>query len=375
MIFVEYAGGIYPSVNHSPWNGITLADFVMPFFLFIVGVSLGLAYKNLPCRLTATRKAMHRAFKLFIIGLFLQGGYFHGVNDLTYGVDVENIRWMGILQRIAISFLVAAMCEIWLKATNYKVNSGQSLLKKYRLQWALTIIVTIVYLSLFYGLYVPDWEYHIPTESQIFSVKCGVRGDIGPACNAVGMIDRKILGIHHLYTRPIYGRLKKCSVNSPNYGPLPPDAPSWCRAPFDPEGLLSSLMAVVTCFIGLHYGHIIVHFKDHKVRIQQWLIPSFCLVLLGVICDCFGMHLNKVLYSFSYMCVTAGAAGFLFTVVYMVVDVWGYRKYWTIVLKWMGTNALLIYVLVSCNILPVILQGFYWRRPENNLLRLIGIGH
>ncbi|KAK4340229.1 hypothetical protein RND71_041691 [Anisodus tanguticus] len=47
MIFVEYAGGIYPSVNHSPWNGITLADFVMPFFLFIVGVSLGLAYKNL----------------------------------------------------------------------------------------------------------------------------------------------------------------------------------------------------------------------------------------------------------------------------------------------------------------------------------------
>lgn len=377
MIFVEYAGGIYPAINHSPWDGITLADFVMPFFLFIVGVSLALAYKNMPCRLTATGKAIHRALKLLILGLFLQGGYFHGIKNLTYGVDVERIRWMGILQRIAIAFLLAALCEIWLKGDN-KVNSGQSLLKRYHQQWAMAIMVTALYLSLFYGLYVPDWEYQMPmdaspSEAKIFTVKCGVRGDIGPACNAVGMIDRKILGIQHLYTRAIYGRSKECSVNSPNYGPLPLDAPSWCQAPFDPEGLLSSLMAIVTCFIGLHYGHIIVHFKDHKVRIQQWLIPSSCLVLLGVICDCLGMHLNKVLYSFSYMCVTAGAAGFLFTAVYMMVDVWGFR-HWTTVLKWMGTNALLIYVLVSCNILPVLLQGFYWRRPENNILTMIGVG-
>lgn len=39
-------------------------------------------------------------------------------------------------------------------------------------------------------------------------VKCGLRGDSGPACNAVGMIDRKILGIQHLYARAIYGRSK-----------------------------------------------------------------------------------------------------------------------------------------------------------------------
>lgn len=377
MIFVEYAGGIYPAINHSPWDGITLADFVMPFFLFIVGVSLALAYKNMPCRLTATGKAIHRALKLLILGLFLQGGYFHGIKNLTYGVDVERIRWMGILQRIAISFLLAAMCEIWLKGDN-KVNSGQSLLKRYHQQWAMAIMVTALYLSLFYGLYVPDWEYQMPmdissSEAKIFTVKCGVRGDSGPACNAVGMIDRKILGIQHLYERAIYGRSKECSVNSPNYGPLPLDAPSWCQAPFDPEGLLSSLMAIVTCFIGLHYGHIIVHFKDHKVRIQQWLVPSSCLVLLGVTCDCLGMHANKVLYSFSYMCITAGSAGFLFTAVYMMVDVWGYR-HWTTILKWMGTNALLIYILVSCNILPVLLQGFYWRRPENNILTMIGVG-
>lgn len=45
MILVDDAGGIFPAINHSPWNGLTLADLVMPFFLFIVGVSLALTYK------------------------------------------------------------------------------------------------------------------------------------------------------------------------------------------------------------------------------------------------------------------------------------------------------------------------------------------
>ncbi|CAK7335993.1 unnamed protein product [Dovyalis caffra] len=129
MILVDDAGGVLPAINHSPWNGLTLADVVMPFFLFIVGVALGLTYK-VP---------------------------------------------------------VAASSSA----------------------------------------------------PKIFPVKCGVRGDTGPACNAVGMIDRTVLGIQHLYRKPIYARTNPCSINSPDYGPLPPDAPSWCQAPFDPEGLLS----------------------------------------------------------------------------------------------------------------------------------------
>ncbi len=40
MIFVDDVGGVYPHINHSPWNGITLADFVMPWFLFMVGASM-----------------------------------------------------------------------------------------------------------------------------------------------------------------------------------------------------------------------------------------------------------------------------------------------------------------------------------------------
>ncbi|XWS33086.1 hypothetical protein CRYUN_Cryun22dG0048700 [Craigia yunnanensis] len=377
MILVDDVGGLLPAINHSPWNGLTLADYVMPFFLFIVGVSLGLTYKRVSCRVTATRNAILRALKLLMLGLFLQGGFFHGVNNLTYGVDIQQMRLMGILQRIAIAYLVAAMCEIWLKGDNH-VTSELTLLRKYRSQWVAALVISIIYISLLYGLYVPNWEYQIPDATsssapKIFSVKCGVRGDTGPACNAVGMIDRKILGIQHLYRKPVFERTKQCSINSPDYGPLPSDAPTWCQAPFDPEGLLSSVMAMVTCLVGLHYGHIIVHFKDHRDRIRLWLIPSSGFLVSGFVLDIFGMHVNKALYTFSYMCVTAAAAGFLFAGIYLLVDIYGYRRP-TLVLEWMGKHALIIYILAACNIMPIIILGFYWKQPQNNILSLIGIG-
>ncbi|KAK4790479.1 hypothetical protein SAY86_017783 [Trapa natans] len=375
MILVDDAGGLIPAINHSPWDGVTLADFVMPFFLFIVGVSLGLAYKKLEDRLVATRKALLRALKLFLLGLFLQGGYFHPLGNLTYGLDVGRIRVMGILQRIAVAYVLAALSEIWL-TKHVAVKSKSSMATRYWSQWVMVICLSAIYMLLLYGLTVTDWEYQIPFEAssyqKLYKVKCGVRGDTGPACNVVGMIDRNLLGIHHLYKRPIYSRTKDCSINSPNYGPLPPNAPPWCLAPFDPEGLLSSVMAVVTCLVGLHFGHIIIHFKDHKDRTSHWVIASSCLLLVGLALSFLGMPVNKPLYTLSYMSVTAGAAGLLFTTIYLMVDVIGIR--WaTKVLEWMGKHALTIYVLAASNLLPIILQGFYWRYPGNNILSLIGI--
>ncbi|XP_010929549.1 uncharacterized protein [Elaeis guineensis] len=374
MILVDDAGAFVPEINHSPWDGVTLADFVMPFFLFIVGVALGLAYKRVSDRVSATKKAVLRALKLFILGLVLQGGYFHGVHSLTFGVDITSIRWMGVLQRIAIAYLLASICEIWLRSDD-DVDSGYSLLRRYRFQLSVGLILTTIYMGILYGLYVPDWEYEISgagSSPKTFSVKCGVRGDTGPACNVVGMIDRKILGIQHLYKRPVYERTKQCSINSPDNGPLPPDAPSWCQAPFDPEGLLSSIMAIVTCLIGLQFGHVIVHFEDHKYRIFQWMIPSFILLALAFSLDFFGLHMNKALYSLSYTCVTAGAAGILFAGIYVLVDVYGFRRP-TYAMEWMGMHALMIYILIGCNILPVLIQGVYWREPQNNLLKVLGV--
>ncbi|MBA0717893.1 hypothetical protein Golax_005669, partial [Gossypium laxum] len=177
-------------------------------------------------------------------------------------------------------------------------------------------------------------------------VHCGVRGSLEPPCNAVGYID---------------------SVNSPDYGPLPPHSPEWCLAPFDPEGILSSLMAVLTCIVGLHFGHILLHHKGQMHRVVLWSMSSFALLFSGFVLQLLGIPFSKPLYTLSYMCITAGASGLFLTIIFYIVDVKHFRKP-VVLLQWMGMNALIIYALAACDIFPAAVQGFYWRSPENNLL-------
>ncbi|CAK9198524.1 unnamed protein product [Sphagnum jensenii] len=382
MILVDQAGGKWPSINHSPWNGVTLADFVMPFFLFIVGVALALTYQRIGDKKMATQKAVGRVLNLCILGIILQGGYFHGLSDLTYGVDVQRIRWCGILQRIAFAFLLVALCEIWaLRGPCHNIPEGTlEICKVYYVHWVVAAAIVVTYLALLYGVNVPDWEFLPPSlpsnstliqASSALTVKCGVRGDVGPACNVVGYLDRNLLGINHLYQHPVYQRTPDCSMKSPDYGPLPPGAPNWCRAPFDPEGILSSLSAVISCFIGLHFGHVLVHHKDHYSRVWHWFWPSLGLLTVGLTLHLFGMRFNKPLYSFSYVCFMGGAAGLVLTGFYLLVDVHG-CKLPTVLLEWMGTNALLMFTLVASDVFPAVLQGFYWGSPDNNLVAITG---
>ncbi|CAI9104895.1 OLC1v1003682C2 [Oldenlandia corymbosa var. corymbosa] len=376
MILVDDAGKAFPSINHSPWFGVTLADFVMPFFLFVVGVSVSLVFKKVPNRQEATKKVVIRSIRLFLLGLILQGGYFHGRNNLTYGVDLDKIRVMGVLQRISIGYFLTSIMEIWL-VNHVVVDSAMAFVRRYYLQFLLAIFLCTLYMLLLYFLYIPSWSFQIssrkaemllsPYGSAIQSVNCGVRGSLEPPCNAVGFIDRCVLGQQHLYQRPVYTRTKECSVNSPDYGPLPADAPGWCLAPFDPEGILSSLMAAITCFVGLHYGHILVHFKGQVERAILWFFTSIPLLISGFVLEVIGVPFSKPLYTLSYMFTTAGASGFLLTVIFYIVDVKSIKRP-TLLFQWMGMNALIVYALAACDLFPAALQGFYWRSPENNLV-------
>ncbi|XP_057964319.1 uncharacterized protein LOC131155302 [Malania oleifera] len=376
MILVDDAGGAFPAINHSPWFGVTLADFVMPFFLFGVGVSISLVFKKISSKPKATKKVILRTIKLFLLGLVLQGGYFHGRHHLTYGVDVGRIRWLGVLQRISIGYLLASISEVWL-IDNIVVDSTAAFVRKYYIQWLAAVLLCSIYMSLLYGLYVPNWEYEVPfsdttllmsnNESSTQIVHCGVRGSLTPPCNSVGFVDRFLLGESHLYQRPVYRRTKECSVNSPDYGPLPPDSPGWCFAPFDPEGILSSLMAAVTCFVGLQYGHIAIHCKGLLHRAFLWSMSSLPLLIFGFVLEVLGIPFCKPLYTLSYMLITVGASGFLFTILFYIVDVKRFKKP-TILFQWMGMNALTIYALAACELFSAAVQGFYWRSPENNLI-------
>lgn len=374
MMLVDYGGSIFPIIAHAPWNGLHLADFVMPFFLFIAGVSLAIAYKKVGNRTDATKKVIARAAKLFLLGVFLQGGYLHGAKSLTYGVDLFRVRWMGILQRISIAYLVAALCAIWLP---YQKWRKIDVVRSYSWQWCIMFVLCSIYLGLLYGLYVPDWEFNtsnpgsylLSTNStNLYTVNCGLRGDLGPACNSAGMIDRFVLGIDHLYVKPAYGNLKEC--NKSKGGGIPVDSPAWCHASFDPEGILGSLTAAVTCIIGLQFGHILVLIQDHKERLYRWSTLSTFTFTAGVFLAFMGMPLNKSLYTVSYTLLTSGTAGFTFCTLYLLVDMWGYR--WLLFgLEWMGLHSLSIFILLTSNIAIILLQGFYWRTPENNIIRQI----
>src|ERR1035438_10313569 len=93
---------VYTQLDHSPWNGFTLTDFVFPNFLFLVGASIILSLQARLARGESRRTmALHmlgRATVLFAVNLFLASfPHFHRTHVLIFGV----------LARIAVCYLVA----------------------------------------------------------------------------------------------------------------------------------------------------------------------------------------------------------------------------------------------------------------------------
>lgn len=67
MILVDGAGGEWPVIGHAPWNGCNLADFAMPFFLFIVGMAIPLSLKvrpSIPSMLFVSRSSMSASIRV-----------------------------------------------------------------------------------------------------------------------------------------------------------------------------------------------------------------------------------------------------------------------------------------------------------------------
>ncbi|TVU03615.1 hypothetical protein EJB05_50802, partial [Eragrostis curvula] len=378
MILVDDGGGAYERIDHSPWNGCTLADFVMPFFLFIVGVAIAFALKRVPKIGASVKKIFIRTLKMLFWGLLLQGGYSHAPDDLSYGVDMKMIRWCGILQRIALVYFVVALIEAFTrKVRPTTVGSGPyAIFDAYRWQWLGGFIAFVIYMVTTFSLYVPDWSFVYHNDGDVndgkqFTVQCGVRGHLGQACNAVGYVDRQVWGINHLYTQPVWIRSKDCTFSSPNTGPLRADAPAWCLAPFEPEGLLSSISSILSGTIGIHYGHVLIHFKTHKERLKHWLLMGFSLLVLAIILHFTNaIPLNKQLYSFSYVCFTAGAAGVVLSAFYILIDIWGLRTPF-LFLEWIGMNAMLVFVLGAQGILAAFVNGWYYKSPDDTLVHWI----
>ncbi|KAJ6762675.1 hypothetical protein OIU79_023421 [Salix purpurea] len=318
------------------FRGLTVALMILewPFLLLL---------RELQSRLDAVKKVIVRTLKLLFWGIILQGGFSHAPDKLSYGVDMKKIRWCGILQRIAFAYLVVALIEIFTKKEQTKElpPGWPSIFKLYSSQWLMGACILVIYVAAIYGTYVPNWQFTVQDRDsadygKVFTVECAVRGKLDP---------------------PSWKRSEACTDNSPYEGPFRTSAPSWCKAPFEPEGILSSISAVLSTIIGVHFGHVLVYMGSHAARLKHWILMGFALSYFR---SCSSFHT-------CYVCVTSGAAALVFSSIYALVDIWGWKCMFQ-PLAWIGMNAMLVYVMAAEGIFAGFINGWYYNDPHNTLI-------
>ncbi len=340
MIWADNTGDAYHhAMDHSPWNNVTLADFVFPFFLFITGLSLPLSlkkYRTMPGgKWEGLKKIADRFCKLFMLGVILQGGGFPDDYNL------KEIRIWGILQRIGLCWALAALVEVFAPQVEAAGEGALSLYRRYAYHWLFFLGFMALYLGLLFGVKTPNCD----------------QGPLSQKCNSCGYIDRKIFGQSHLYARPTYRRSAECKSDSP---------PSWCDVPFDPEGFVSTFSAVCSTILGLQFGHAILLFREHPERLRFWIPLSLASLIIGIVINFSGFPFNKNIYTTSYMFMMGGVAGFVFVIFYYYMDI---RDGKIDPLKWVGMNGIFVFVF-ACDLLQDMLTWVHYGSPKSNIVVL-----
>jgi predicted acyltransferase len=313
MIIVNDPGSwdaIYAPLKHAEWHGWTPTDLIFPFFLFIVGVSISLSLRNRLASGDVGRsvyfRIIRRAVLLFAIGVFLNALPLYDLTKHQW-IDLSTLRIMGVLQRIAICYLIASFIFIFT-------------------DWRKQVIISI-------GLLIIYWELMTWVEIPE-CLRTSV--DLKP-CNLAAYIDRLILGTNHMW--------QESKV-------------------FDPEGLLSTIPAIVSTLAGVLTGSWLSEppaseggqLGDASGRSEKWpagnaadsdkviglLIVGILLSILGLVWNNW-LPINKNLWTGSYVVFTTGAALLFLGVCYWLIDIRGYRE-WAKPFIIFGVNAIALYI-------------------------------
>ncbi|XP_070185611.1 heparan-alpha-glucosaminide N-acetyltransferase-like isoform X2 [Littorina saxatilis] len=327
MIFVNYGGGGYWQYTHSIWDGLTVADLVFPWFVYIMGTALMLSFQGQLRRGTPKInmfwKIVRRSIILFALGLLINSG---GKSD---GVDLSRFRIPGVLQRFAGTYLIVATIHLIFARPYDESRYGKFAairdMTEFWPEWVFHLILVGVHTAITFGMNVPG----CPT---------GYLGAGGDAAHgqhrnctggAAGYIDRKVFGDSHIYNNPTCKEIYHTTV------------------PFDPEGLLGTLTSVFMCFLGLQAGKILFIHKDWVQRYVRFLIWGIALgVIAGVLCkfskDDGWIPINKNLWSLSFVIALAAMAFVLLAFCYLLIDVY---KVWSgAPFYYAGMNPILLYV-------------------------------
>lgn len=280
MILVNNPGtwaSIYYPLRHAEWHGCTPTDLVFPFFLFIVGVSIYLAFAKHGHQLNKDTilKISKRTGLIFLIGLLLNWFPF-------YQTHISDLRIMGVLQRIALGYGLGALICLSFPPKKLLFVAAAILLG----YWALM------------GLTVADAPYSLEN-------------------NFARQVDILLFGESHVYN---------------GFG-----------IPFDPEGLISTIPAVVTVMLGYLVGWRIKTLENKHVLVKELLFYGFIAIFLGWLWDK-SFPINKALWTSSYVLFSGGLASIGLGVMIEIVDIQN-RKWFTKPFIVFGTNSLFAYVL------------------------------
>lgn len=279
MILVNNPGSwkyTYPALRHAQWHGWTPTDLVFPFFLFAVGISVSLSLsKRMESKGTDKSlyaKIVRRTLILLALNYFIR---------LYPDFSFENLRIPGVLQRIAVCYLIASL--LFLKTS-----------PRARTITAFTILVA--YWAALKFIPVPGYG-------------AGILDYHGNLC---GYVDQTLLG-GHLY-----------------------------KPEFDPEGILSTIPAISTTLLGTLIGDWLRSAKKIFSKSLGILAGGVCLTLSGLILHPF-FPINKQLWTSTYVLFTAGAAMIVLAACYGLMDGLKARR-WVFPFLVYGTNAIFAYV-------------------------------
>jgi len=332
MVIVNHPGSwshVYPPLLHAQWHGVTLTDLVFPFFLFIVGVSIALAYTKRLDAGTGKKdlytKIVSRAVKIMLLGWFLW---------LWPSFNFAGMRYVGVLPRIAIVFLVCAL--IFLN-TNWKqqVWIASLVLIGYWLLMALmpVPIDDVIRNALATGqVSYSEGILHIGPIRQV--ANGFIAANYEPGVNMTAWLDRLL---------------------------VPGDF--WQKT-WDPEGLMSTFPAIATGIIGMLIGKLMLSIEDADRRLTWMFFIGFSMYLLGGVWGWF-MPLNKNLWTSSYTLWNAGMCTMGLAASILVVDVLRYTRGTKLGIVY-GANAITSYVLAGM-LTVVFYSGILGGKPLNTL--------
>jgi predicted acyltransferase len=266
MVLVNNPGSwahIYWPLEHAEWNGWTPTDLIFPFFLFIVGVAIPLAFGKRIERGDSRRalflKVLYRSAIIFLMGEFLAGfPYFH----------FSTIRIPGVLQRIAVCYFFASL--IFLKT-------------RPRTQAIIAVALLVVYWLLMTHVAAPGYY----------------AGDLSKEGSLASYIDRRIFGPHIWKAGIVY----------------------------DPEGLLSTMGALGTTLFGVLTGNYLRDKTRAPIeRVAHMFLAGVSCVIVGWIWNAW-FPINKSLWTSSYVFFTAGLALQFLALCYWLIDIKGYKRW------------------------------------------------